>query len=118
MKLRIGIFLLILHLYMKRKLKYLGLWLRRQSNAPLFLLAGVIILMLFFNDDTSFKRNKEYDDKINRLEAEIKENKDSTRYYNEKYDALLTEREDMERVAREQYGMQRAIEDVYLIEDK
>jgi len=102
---------------MKRKLKYIFLWLRRQSNVPLFILAGVVIMILFFNDDTSFERNKEYDRRISALEAEIKLNKDSARYYEDKYNALLTEREDMERVAREQYGMQRSIEDVYIVEE-
>lgn len=100
---------------MGRKLKRVNLWVRRKANLPLLLVAGVIIVLLFINEDTSVSLNMEYEQQINKLKAEIKECEDSAIYYELKRKALITNKEDLERVAREQYNMQRPTEDVYLI---
>ena len=100
---------------MGRKLKRANLWLRRKVNLPLLLVAGVIIVLLFINDDTSMSLNMENERQIAQLNAEIKECRDSAKYYEEKYHSLMTGGEELERVAREQYNMQRPTEDVYHI---
>ena len=99
----------------KKKIKRFNVWVRRKVHLPLFIIVALAIILLFFNEDTSLTLNRKYDAEIKALKEEIDECKDSTRLYIEKYNALLTNKEDLERVAREQYNMQREDEDVYLI---
>ena len=100
---------------LRKKIKRFNVWVRRKVHLPLFIIVALAIVLLFFNEDTSLTLNRKYDAEIKTLKEEIDECKDSTRYYVEKYNALLTDKEDLERVAREQYNMQRDDEDVYLI---
>lgn len=103
---------------MGRKIKIVNLWLRRKLNIPLLLVSGLVIILLFINEETSMKLNMEYAREINQLKEEIKLNRDSAIYYEEKYRSLLTGNEELEKVAREQYNMQRPSEDVYVIKEK
>lgn len=103
---------------MGRKIKIVNLWLRRKVNIPLLLVSGLVIILLFINEETSMKLNVEYAREINQLKEEIKLNRDSAIYYEEKYRSLLTGNEELEKVAREQYNMQRPSEDVYVIKEK
>ena len=50
------------------------------------------------------------------LKREIKLNRDSTRYYKEKSDQLTSSPEVLEHIAREQYGMQKPDEEVFLLQ--
>ena len=101
---------------MGRKLKRLNLFMRRQSHLPVFLVCAAVVLLLFFNDETSLTRSREYDARIAKLKREIKEATDSAAFYRESRHALLTNSEELEQVARESYNMQRPSEDVYVIE--
>lgn len=85
-------------------------------HIPVFLVCGVVVLLLFFNDETSLTRSREYDARIAELKAEIKSMTDSAEYYKNARNALLTNSEELEQVARENYNMQRPTEDVYIIE--
>ena len=82
-------------------------------NFPLLLvLAGaVIILFVQDNDITKIYSNNET---INELKREIKLNNDSVDYYKQKINELFTDREELERISREQYHMKRAHEDVFI----
>jgi len=51
---------------------------------------------------------------INDLKAEIKSNQDSAKIYEAKLDELHTDRETLEKIAREQYGMKRTNEEVFI----
>ncbi len=99
----------------KKKIKRFNVWVRRKVHIPLFIIVALAVILLFFNEDTSLTLNRKYDAEIKALKEEIDECKDSTRLYREKYNALLTNKEDLERVAREQYNMQRDDEDVFII---
>lgn len=99
----------------KKKIKRFNVWVRRKVHLPLFIIAVIVVLLLVFNEDTNVMLNRKYDKEIQLLTEEIELCRDSAAYYQAKYDALLTNKEDLERVAREQYNMQRSTEDVYII---
>lgn len=88
---------------------------RRKAHLPLFIVGGAVVLLLFFNEETSLSLNLKYEKEIARLKSEIKMCEDSAVYYKDKRQALLSGTEDLEQVAREQYNMQRPTEDVFLI---
>lgn len=100
---------------MGRRVKKLNFWLRRRSHLPLILIGSLVVLLLFFNDETSLSLNMEYEREINRLTQEIKECKDSANLYRMEREAILHESEDLEHLARERFHMQRPTEDVYII---
>ncbi len=101
---------------MGRKLKRINLFIRRRSHFSVVIVCGVVVLLLFFNDETSLTRSREYDARISELKQEIKVASDSAEYYRSARRALLTNKEELEQVARENYNMQRPTEDVYVIE--
>ncbi len=100
---------------MSKWLKKMNFRIRRKSPIAVLLIGGMVILLLFFNEDTSVKLNMEYQNRINELTREIRENDDSAQYYRAKRDEMLHGTEDLERIAREQYRMQKPTEDVYLL---
>lgn len=97
------------------KLKKLNFWFRRKSHLPLIILGSIVVLILFFNDETSLALNMEYEREINRLSLEIKECKDSANYYRKQREAILFDSGDLEHLARERFHMQRPSEDVYIL---
>lgn len=101
---------------MGRKLKRINLYIRRKAHLSVFLVCGVVVLLLFFNDETSLTRSREYDARIAELQHEIKVATDSAEYYRRARRALLTNTEELEQVARESYNMQRPTEDVYVLQ--
>lgn len=100
---------------MGRRVKKLNYWLRRKSHLPMILIGSLVVLLLFFNDETSMSLNMEYEREIKRLTQEIKECKDSANFYRTEREAILHDSEDLERMARERFHMQRPTEDVYLL---
>lgn len=82
---------------------------------PLLLLGSLVVLLLFFNDETSLSLNMEYEREINRLSLEIQECRDSAAFYRAQREAIIHDSEDLERMARERFHMQRPTEDVYII---
>jgi cell division protein FtsB len=101
---------------MGRRLNRFNLWLRRQSHLSVLLVAGAVIALLFLNEETSMTRSRELDREIAALKAGIQTARDSAEYYRQMRLSLRTRTEDLEKVARENYGMQRPTEDVYLVE--
>ncbi len=69
---------------------------------------------LAFFSENSCKRKLDYNTQIKELKSEIAANKDSTVFYDAKTKELDTDRETLEKIAREQYGMKRVDEDVYI----
>lgn len=100
---------------MSKKIKKMNFWLRRRSHIALVLILGLVVLLLFFNEDTSYRLNMEYQEQINELQKEIKACRDSADYYRGRREALLTGTEELEHIAREEYHMQKSSEDVYLL---
>ena len=91
-------------------------WSRRYITLPLIVAVVYIVFVLFFNDNSYFK-SVEYQQEIDRLEAEIKANTDTMQYYHRLNASLSTDPRELERIVREQYHMQRPDEDVYIFEN-
>lgn len=100
---------------MGRRLKKMSFWLRRKSHLPLVIIGSVVVLVLFFNDETSLALNMKYEKEINNLTLQIKECRDSASYYRQQREAILHDSEDLEHLARERFHMQRPTEDVFIL---
>ncbi len=100
---------------MGRKINRFSLWVRRQSHIAVVLVGGAVVLLLFFNEETSVTRSRQYDLEIATLNRQINIARDSAEYYRRAREALMTDAEDLEVVARENYNMQRPSEDVYIL---
>jgi len=90
-------------------------WCRRYISITLLIVVTFIVYVLFFNEN-SISKSFEYNKIIDSLNAEIKINQDTLRHYRLLNSRLSSEPEAMERVAREQYLMNRINEDVYIFE--
>ena len=88
---------------------------RRKSHLTLIAIGTVVVLLLFFNEETSLRLNLEYQEQIKILKRQIRECEDSAAWYRARREALYINTEDLEHLVREQYHMQRPTEDVYVI---
>lgn len=86
-------------------------------NAYWLVTIGFLILTFTAGDSNLYKRYT-YDEKIRSLEKEIKYYEDEIRTNTKKLNDLRTDKEGLERFAREEYQMKREDEDVYLIKKK
>lgn len=93
-----------------------GFWARRRGAIPFMLIATVIIVVLFLNEETSVKTNMEYDGRINELKEQIVSNRDSAAFYRRHRLAIENGEGDLEYLARERYHMQKPSEDVFVYE--
>lgn len=90
-------------------------WCRSYVTITFLGVVAFIIFLTFFTDNSLMKR-LEYEREISRMKEEIKQNTDTLHHYEILNSNLTTDREEMERIVRERYHMQRANEDVYLFE--
>lgn len=95
--------------------KKASFWVRRRSHLPILLIGGLVVMLLYFNDETSWSQNMEYDKRISELKQKIKLERDSTEYFRTRRTAIESGQTDLEHMAREQFRMQRPTEDVYII---
>lgn len=100
---------------LKKRIQRITYWVRRRSYLAALLVGAFVVVLLFFNDETSISKNIEYQKEINRLKTEIKEANDSAQYYREKRSAVLAGRDELEHLAREKFNMQKPTEEVYII---
>lgn len=91
-------------------------WCKRYVSLSLVIAVGVMVYLLFFTD-TSLPETYRYDREVQRLKAEIKAETDTLEYYRELNRKIVSDPATLERVAREQYHMQRLHEDVYVVQD-
>ena len=95
-----------------------GFWRRRRGAIPFIVIATIIVVVLILNEETSVKTNMEYEARINELKVQIKNNEDSARYYRLHRLAIENGEDDLERLARERYHMQKPTEDVFIYADR
>lgn len=95
------------------KIRNLLGWGRRYISFTLLIVVAYPAFLLFFNEN-SMMRSIDLDRTIDSLRTEIRVNQDSLEYYKALNNRLSTSPEEMERVAREQYNMNRPDEDVYV----
>lgn len=94
-----------------------GFWKKRRGAIPFIVIATVIVVVLFLNEETSVKTNMEYEARINDLKEEIALNEDSASYYRSHRLAIEHGEDDLEHLARERYHMQKPTEDVFIYEE-
>ena len=90
-------------------------WCRRYISLLFVGLLALYVYVLFFNDN-SYGHLRELQSEIRLLEAEKHQNQDTLNTYHQLNRLLLSDKEELERIAREKYGMQRLGEDVYIVE--
>lgn len=100
---------------MGKRTKKASFWVRRRSHLPILIIGSVVVLVLYFNEETSWSQSMEYDKRISILKQRIKTEKDSTEYYRLRREAIESGKSDLEHLAREQFHMQRPTEDVFTI---
>lgn len=93
-----------------------GFWRRKRGAIPFIIIATVIVVVLFLNEETSVKTNMKYESRINELRDEIQLNRDSAAYYRRHRLAIENGEGDLEHLARERYHMQKPSEDVFVYE--
>ena len=100
---------------MSKFTKKVSFWVRRKSHLPLIIIGSLIVVLLFFNDETSLALNMKYEKEINALTEEIDLCRDSAIYYRSLREAIIHDTEDLEHLARERFHMQRPTEDVFIL---
>ena len=86
-------------------------------NAYWLVIIGFLILTFTVGDSNLYKRYT-YDEKIRSLEREIKHYQKEIEINSKKLNDLRTDKEGLERFAREEYFMKKPNEDVYIIKNK
>jgi len=79
--------------------------------------AGFAVLTFTVGDSNLYKRYT-YDEKIKSLEKEIGQYEEEIRINKKKLNDLRTDKEGLERFAREEFYMKKANEDIFIIKDK
>ena len=83
-----------------------------------WLVTIVFFALTFVMGDSSLYKRYTYDEKIRSLEKEIKHDQKDIEINSKKLNDLHTDKEGLERFAREEYFMKKPNEDVYIIKNK
>ena len=83
-----------------------------------WLVTIVFFALTFVMGDSSLYKRYTYDEKIRSLEKEIKHYQKEIEINSKKLNDLHTDKEGLERFAREEYFMKKPNEDVYTIKNK
>jgi cell division protein DivIC len=83
-----------------------------------WLVTIVFFALTFIMGDSSLYKRYTYDEKIRSLEKEIKHYQKEIEINSKKLNDLHTDKEGLERFAREEYFMKKPNEDVYIIKNK
>ena len=83
-----------------------------------WLVTIVFFALTFVMGDSSLYKRYTYDEKIRSLEKQIKHYQKEIEINSKKLNDLHTDKEGLERFAREEYFMKKPNEDVYIIKNK
>ena len=83
-----------------------------------WLVTIVFFALTFVMGDSSLYKRYTYDEKIRSLEKDIKHYQKEIEIHRKKLNDLHTDKEGLERFAREEYFMKKPNEDVYIIKNK
>ncbi|MGC9150405.1 MAG: FtsB family cell division protein [Microbacter sp.] len=81
-------------------------------------MGGIFLVVISFFDENNLVKRFENEQKIHHLEDEIDKYRKIVQNNVEKINELKTNNANLEKFARETYGMKRANEDVYIIKEK
>ena len=76
----------------------------------------VLVVMLFFFSDSSVTKRIRYETRIRNLESQIEFYRNQTNIDKEKLNELQSNKEDLEKFARENFLMKKEGEDVFIID--
>ncbi|MCH5221689.1 MAG: hypothetical protein J1F05_05090 [Muribaculaceae bacterium] len=85
--------------------------------SPVTIICIIVVAYIIFAGENSVFRSIEYDRTIDSLRAELAANRDTMLYYRDLNRRLASDPALMEQVVREQYGMKRASEDVFIFNE-
>lgn len=101
---------------MKRIKEFYAKYLSRVNKY--WVVSIIFIVLTFTAGDSSLYKRYTYDEKIRSLENEIAHYKKEIEINSKKLKDLHTDKEGLERFAREEYLMKRPNEDIYIIKEK
>lgn len=81
-----------------------------------FVILLVLIAMLFFFSDSSILKRMKYENEIKNLEAQIEYYRNQTEIDKEKLNELQSNKDNLEKFARENYLMKKENEEIFIIE--
>ncbi len=90
----------------------------RRFISPWTILCLGVVAFIVFTGDNSVFQSIEHERTIDSLTRELEANRDTMLYYRELNRRLASDPALMEQVVREQYGMKRASEDVYVFTEE
>lgn len=102
---------------MNAKLSALFNWCRRYLSPWTLSAIAVVAFVVCYGDNSMFDCI-EQERIVDSLRYELATARDSTAHYRELNSRICTDPELMEQVVREQYGMKRVHEDVYIFEER
>jgi len=102
---------------MNSRLSSFGAWLRRYLKPATLICLAAVAYIVFSGEYTVFN-DIDYDRRIDSLRAELAATRDTMLYYRDLNRRLSYDRELIEKVVREQYGMTRPGEDVFIFNNE
>ena len=90
-------------------------WWRNYTSVSLFVVIAFVVIVLFCNDNSVMKRMV-YTSEIRDLKIKIAQCEDTLTLYRELNRRLDVSSDEMEKIVREHYHMQRPNEDVYVFD--
>lgn len=90
-------------------------WLKRYISLPLLVVVAFVAYVLFFNEN-SVMQSMDYAAEIRSLQNKIAQYEDTLQHYEQLNRRLDSNPEELERIVREHYHMQRPSEDVYIFD--
>jgi len=85
------------------------------TTTQIIILLGLIVMLFFLSDSSVTKRIK-YETQINSLESQIKFYRQQTERDKEKLNELQSNKDDLEKFARENYLMKKENEDIFIVD--
>ena len=87
-------------------------WIPRWLSLPFIIFIAFIVMLLSYGENNYMLINQQKKE-IDKMNAQIKVMEDSAKFYERKTQELNTDKETLEKIAREQYGMKRTNEEVF-----
>ena len=87
-------------------------WIPRWLSLPFIIFIAFIVMLLFYGENNYMLINQQKKE-IDKMNAQIKVMEDSAKFYERKTQELNTDKETLEKIAREQYGMKRTNVEVF-----
>lgn len=88
-------------------------WIPQWLSIPFIIFIAFLVSLLFLGEN-NYREISKQQQEIDKVKALIKEQEDSAQFYIRKTQELNTDKESLEKIAREQYNMKRTNEEVFI----